>query len=301
MSRAASPSRSTLERASIWRHARCGAYRVPWQKKDPDYNELPMVLDGRPSTLGAIFSYLYENKATVERECVIHTVNGVHLSMGADIYIAGDKEIAVWAEDSASTRFLRFILSLSRDGLLRYEAQWFYYDNHPGSLRFFVVIDSTIIRHDVAFFTEWPWILEGPESPDPPREEALPGAWRASNAWTLATEAYWYRKFYMETAEGQMMVLRPDKPPLFHFDRKVDGPQKSALALASLARIESLLLICALLLAEVAFPAVKVPIVFVLVAVGACAVVWAINNNRRAWWPNSLRVWRRLCRRPAKN
>lgn len=34
-----------------------------------------------------------------------------------------------------------------------------------------------------------------------------------------ALELYWYRRFYTETLTGQLMVLRPDEPTLYHYER----------------------------------------------------------------------------------
>jgi hypothetical protein len=35
----------------------------------------------------------------------------------------------------------------------------------------------------------------------------------------IGTTRYWYRKFYTETRIGQLMVLRPDDPQLFFYER----------------------------------------------------------------------------------
>jgi len=66
-----------------------------------------------------------------------------------------------------------------------------------------------------------------------------------------ATERFWYRKFYTETMKGQLMVLRPDEPLLYFFER----PTRDSIpdvTLAVLFRLYALLWVLVPVLAAVA-------------------------------------------------
>ena len=71
--------------------------------------------------------------------------------------------------------------------------------------------------------------------------------------------AFWYRKFYSETRTGQLMVLRPDEPILYYYER----PQAPArdivreIQSATLLKTYRLLLFALPLLVALAFPSVK--------------------------------------------
>jgi hypothetical protein len=58
----------------------------------------------------------------------------------------------------------------------------------------------------------------GSEGFDPsvlrPPEEPENAQWKG---WADANLRWWYRKFYTETRTGQLMVLRTDFPPIFHY------------------------------------------------------------------------------------
>lgn len=57
--------------------------------------------------------------------------------------------------------------------------------------------------------------------------DGSPSVWASEKHEIAAVVRYWYRKFYEETRPGQLMVLRPDEPALFHYHegrRSTDTP-----------------------------------------------------------------------------
>jgi hypothetical protein len=48
---------------------------------------------------------------------------------------------------------------------------------------------------------------------------------------------YWYRKFYSETMVGNLTVLRPDEPILYHYDRTTSKDSVKDVPVRSIATI----------------------------------------------------------------
>lgn len=96
-------------------------------------------------------------------------------------------------------------------------AAWFYFGkDHSRDAdeiqEFFVVYENKIIG-TFHFDSRAPQILVKPEEKD---EDYI---WSSDPYFREASEIYWYRKFYTETMIGQLMVLRPDEPPLYFYNR----------------------------------------------------------------------------------
>lgn len=105
------------------------------------------------------------------------------------------------------------------------EALWFFYrtsksrDEFSGDeafYHFFIVANDKIVLEDA-------WLRDSPDSGFDPEMFSIAG--------DEAEAPFWYRKFYRETRTGQLMVLRPDKPELFHY---AEGRTPNALGLANM-------------------------------------------------------------------
>jgi hypothetical protein len=138
---------------------------------------------------------------------------------------------------------LRTLLRLQCQGVTPCGSEyWFFYDSsreyHEFPSRnaeveseeiyykFFVVANERIVLEDG-------WVKDSPNSGFDPAAFFEPGFWNGDNLANSvgARATYWYRKFYRETRAGQIMVLRPDKPELFHY---AEGRTPGALGLASM-------------------------------------------------------------------
>jgi hypothetical protein len=171
---------------------------------------------------------------------------------------------AEWEADGTlfSEGLLFTLLQLKQAGRNPYGALWCYYasahvvDDFHYSYRFFIVSGDEIFLEDASLSRTndrdfMPEVLSPIEDDDP--------MWSDANDWQAAQVAYWYRRFYQETRTGQLMLLRPDEPPLFHYlqGRRIQGlPIAEALGLERLAKIQGLLrlvlaAIAALLLIEI--------------------------------------------------
>jgi len=161
------------------------------------------------------------------------------------------------------------LLRLTKDGVNPFSARWFWYNedscrDEPHEMySFFVVYQDKIVRDNVSFSDYHgngfdPAIFESDEGHD--------DIWRNDSEWREATTILWYRRFYSETRTGQLMVLRPDEPLLYHYQRTqtssdiVPGAQVSEVAVHSsitLLRTYRLIWIALPLLAAIAFPFIK--------------------------------------------
>ena len=133
---------------------------------------------------------------------------------------ARDKtEQTVYGHDFGS-EIAEVLLSLQEDGINPVWCEWFEFDSHIAieaarySRHFFLVVGDDvgdrIVREHVCLH----------------RSESSPSIfddWTDGGHWGRAREILWYRRFYTETETGQLMVLRPDKPELLHFEREKDS------------------------------------------------------------------------------
>jgi hypothetical protein len=158
-----------------------------------------------------------------------------------------------------NTHMLEVLLSLQKDEADVQFAQWFWYDHNEArtypqqSFSFFVVSGDKIVRERVMFFDSPgdgfdPSVFVAADHED--------ATWDDEGDWAEAKVRYWYRKFYKETWTGQIMVLRPDEPKLYHYaeGRSNEGdyavPLKQVLAFS--AKIHTLLWVLIILVAAIA-------------------------------------------------
>lgn len=82
--------------------------------------------------------------------------------------------------------------------------------------QFFLIHGDKVIREQVSFFDSHrngfdPRVLES--------FEGIEDSWSDDEHWRAANDMYFYKKFYTSTRTGQLMVLRPDEPRLYHYSR----------------------------------------------------------------------------------
>lgn len=158
---------------------------------------------------------------------------------------------------------LRDLIGLHKDGIDPYRATWFYF-GHDWSqdgdelYQFFVVQDGKIGRENFSFMHCAPRVLTKYKVDDEP-------IWRAEPYEREAWETHWYRKFYTETLTGQLMVIRPDEPILYRYDRAMQNVTGHT-EFVTLIKSYRLLWIAVVLIAAIAFPFLK-PYLAIIAAV----------------------------------
>lgn len=191
-----------------------------------------------------------------------------------DIYIAGGDEVKVEG-NSHEMRILRELLELARKGVKPFEATWFYYYNDNEKHLFFVLYAEKIVDDCYSFMNNSPFVLGEGMGWD-----ATDYGWYGTPGLEEAFERYWYRKFYTETLAGQLMVLSPYEPTLYHYARETSHHKQNVM----LELLVSALWIVIPLLAAIAFPAIKLYMAFAALAfavpwVGVC---WRLMKAPRA-------------------
>lgn len=179
-----------------------------------------------------------------------------------DIYIIGANEVKVEG-DRHELRILRELLELTCKSVKPGEATWFYYYNDDEKHLFFVLYAGQIVDDCYSFLNDFPLVLGGGMG-----WEATDYGWYGTPGLEEAFERYWYRRFYKETLAGQLMVLSPYEPTLYHYARETGDRKQNAM----LELLVSALWIVIPLLAAIAFPALRL---YMALAALAFAVPWA--------------------------
>lgn len=239
---------------------------------------VPLTDNGQPSTFADIYRKLQNAKILKVPQWV----------MGAAKFDTDAGEVTVSYESGQSdvsgqlfvVTVLRDLIDLHRDGIDPERATWFYYD-HDWSrdadelYEFFVVHDGKIVRERFSCMPGYPLVLAKNEVDDKP-------IWHSEPYKHQAWETYWYRKFYTETLTGQLMVLRPDEPILYRYDRAVHDVTRD-MEFITLIKIYRLLWVAVPLLAAIAFPVLKLYMAALAVAFTADLlwVSWATRKTGR--------------------
>jgi hypothetical protein len=184
----------------------------------------------------------------------IRKVPEVAINRGVYVTEQGEIVISAATEHWRVLGILRDLLGLVKDGIEPHSATWFYYDKDwscDGDLShsFFVSYQGKIVREIVGYGDDDPLILRK-------REEEKP-VWQSEPDFDAAWEIYWYRKFYAETLQGQLMVLRPDEPILYHFQRPASRDAMRDVEFVTVVKTYHLLWVTVPLLAAIAFPAAR--------------------------------------------
>jgi hypothetical protein len=174
-----------------------------------------------------------------------------------DSYIAGANEVKVEG-GSHELRILRELLELTCKGVKPDEATWFYYDYDGEKHLFFVLYAGKIVDDCYSFLNEFPLILGGGMG-----WEATDYNWYGHPGFEEAFQRYWYRRFYTETLAGQLMVLSPHEPTLYHYAReaRAKNPTPELLVRTSLVAIP--------ILAAFAFPSARLYLALIALALAA--------------------------------
>ena len=105
--------------------------------------------------------------------------------------------------------------------------------------------------------------------------------WQSHRHFDEAFEIYWYRKFYTETMTGQLMVLRPDEPILYHYERQQTRNVQWEVQSATQVKIHRLLLVALPLLVALVFPSLKEYMAIAASVLGA-SFLWLCWATRKA-------------------
>ena len=179
-----------------------------------------------------------------------------------EVYVVGKREVNVEG-GSHTLRILRELLELTCKDVKPREATWFYYDNDNEKHFFFVLYAGKIVDDCYLFLNEFPFVLGSGMG-----WEFTDYGWYGHPGFEEAFERYWYRKFYAETLAGQLMVLSPYEPPLYHYTRetgeRAQNPTPELLAMTSWVVIP--------ILAAIAFPSLRL---YMAIAALVLAVPWA--------------------------
>jgi hypothetical protein len=190
---------------------------------------------------------------------------------------------------SFNCEVLRELLALVAEGVEPFYSEWFWYDrdscrDDPQEIySFFVVSRDKIVRESVSFGDHHnsgfdPAIFKSESFSD--------SVWFNDSDWREARTRFWYRKFYAETRTGQLMVLRPDEPILYSFER----PQAAApdilgqIQSITVLKIYRLLGVALPLLVAVAFPSVK-EYMAIAAAVLGVNFLWLCWSTRKVGKP----------------
>lgn len=179
------------------------------------------------------------------------------------------------------------LLDLQKDGINHFDAVWFWYDKDHAtddlmaSYVFFVVHKNSIIREQVSFcdYSDSgfdPSVFEANDDSRP--------IWRNHPEWDEAWVRYWYKKFYTETRTGQLMVLRPDEPILYHYERSQARDIAREVQLVTTLKMYRLLWVALPLLGALAFPSIRDYMAIATLGLGA-SFLWLCWVTRKVGRP----------------
>lgn len=225
--------------------------------------DAPLQMNGQPSTFGEVYRKLRDSNVKE----IISEFKDTYVAEHGEIRLDG--EIAEWRLRSTMQK----LADLLRQGIDPYRVRWFYYTHDwsgdaDESHTFFVVYDNKVVSESSHFSSEEPLVLKRSVEDEP--------VWHSHPYFDEAFEIYWYRKFYTETLTGQLMVLRPDEPILYHFERPQTRNIERDIQFVTQVKIYSLLWIALPLLVALVFPSLKD--YMAIVAFG----LWL--NFLRLWW-----------------
>jgi hypothetical protein len=194
------------------------------------------------------------------------------LSFGVEKYVTEAGDIKVEAEWTILSE-MKMLIDLARQDINPYGVMWFYY-SHDWSRDadechvFFVVYGDKIVLESCHFSSEEPLILKQDKEDDP--------IWHSHPYFNAALVNYWYNKFYTETMTGKLVVLRPDEPILYYYQRPSTRDVEKDVVFVTLIKTYRLLWVAVALLIAIAFPAIK-EIMGIVAGILLVDVLW------RAW------------------
>ncbi len=170
--------------------------------------KLPLKIKstGEPTTIGAVVEGFKDQKVETDDPVLDLTLK----SESREVIVSGPHTHLV---------LVKLLYRFADSGVSPFDVRWFYFDcdncreDPQTSYGFFLVAQDKIIDEHFTL-SDWhnngfdPAILSGYQSGP---------TWFHEPHWDEANDRFWYRKFYTETRTGQLMVLRPDEPTLFHY------------------------------------------------------------------------------------
>jgi hypothetical protein len=135
--------------------------------------------------------------------------------------------------------------------------------------RFFVVHGNKLVAESCHFSSWEPHVLKRSEVDAEP-------VWNSDPYVGAALEMYWYRRFYTETLNGQLMVLRPDQPILYHYERPDGRDILRVRQYVTLLKTYRLLCVALPLLVAIVFPSIEYVMAIAAAALGASFLL--------LWW-----------------
>lgn len=219
-----------------------------------------VTVNGEPSTFDDAYGKLSDAK--IEEMPIMS--RGRYATDKGDLELGGDWPIL-------ST--LKTLAELMQQGIDPYRVMWFYFDHDwsrdgDESYSFFAAYNDKIVVEHCHFSSLEPMILKQEKDDEP--------IWQSHRYFDEALERYWYRRFYEETMTGKLMVLRPDEPILFHFERPRTKDVMKEIQVVTLVKLYRLLWVTVPLLVAIAFPSIR-EYMAVVAAVLGIDVLWR-------WW-----------------
>jgi hypothetical protein len=217
-----------------------GLYRLDFSTA----KDLPVKMDGQSSTFGVVYAKLKESKVREMPD---------RLSFGVEKYITEAGDITVEAAWTILSE-MKMLMGLVREDIDPFGVMWFYY-SHDWSRDadechvFFAVYGDKVVLESCNFSSEEPLILKLDKEDDP--------IWHSHPHFNEALVSYWYNRVYTETITGKLMVLRPDEPLLYYFQRPTIRDVAKEVKLVTLIKMYRLLWVAVALLVAIAFPAIK--------------------------------------------
>ncbi|HMK29825.1 MAG TPA: hypothetical protein VK473_09100 [Terriglobales bacterium] len=248
-------------------HLSPGAYTLDLSQVENS----PVLLNGKPSTFYEALGRLEEAKIEEMPRDGLWSLE--YITDGGKIIVAVTEEEGQWSLLSV----LRKLVELAQEGIAVRYVRWLYYDYDVSDDAdvmhvFFLADGSRIVSEYVGFLHCDPLILKKVQG-DRTISHSRP-------FFDAAWEAYWYRKFYTETLQGQLMVLRPDEPLLYSYQRPPARDLVRDVQLVTLVKMYRLLWVAIPLLAAIAFPIISIymAIVAALLMVDILWRSWATRN-----------------------
>src|SRR5579863_9655 len=236
-----------------------GLYRLDLS----NVREQPVKMNGKPSTFGEVYLKLLESKVREMPD---------RFPFGIEKYSTEAGDITVEAKWTILSE-MRMLVDLARQNIDPYGTMWFYYESDwsrdaDESHVFFAVYGDKVVLEACHFSSEEPLILKQNKESDP--------IWHSHPYFTEALVSYWYKKFYAETMTGKLMVLRPDEPILYYYQRPSTRDVAKEIGFVILIKTYRLLWVAVALLIAIAFPAIKE-------VMGIVAGILLIDVLWRAW------------------
>lgn len=234
--------------------------------------------DEKQSTLGDVITTLRE-----------HEIKEIDPGFGGALKIVTARETFRVGGPPFNVDVLMAFLDLEKDKISVYSSRWYFYDHDHvtddmlANYTFFVVHDDSIVRERITF-SEYSKNGFDAKVFKPAYNSAERPIWRNEPEWAAASDQYWYRKFYADTTTGRLMLLRPDEPPLYYYERpqetKAMQSQREVFRAVTLVKLYQLLWVFVPLLVSLAFPGTHDWMIWFAIALGI-RVLWTEWDTRK--------------------